>query len=82
MNVARKAGPPCLWWEPPAGLCLRGTHRGTSLIRKRLLLGASSMPMPRALWWSYGGGHLAVSEVPMYGSWAVERRGGMGERAG
>jgi len=29
---------------------------GTSLIRKRLLLGPYSRPVPRALWWSWGGG--------------------------
>jgi hypothetical protein len=31
-------------------------YKGTSLIRKRLPVGPYSSPLPRALWWSYGGG--------------------------
>ena len=33
-----------------------GSYRGTSLIRNSFLLGPYSRPMPRVLWWSYGGG--------------------------
>jgi hypothetical protein len=32
------------------------TYRGTSLIRNSAPLGPYSRTMPRALWWSYGGG--------------------------
>ena len=38
-------------------------YRGTSLIRNNPSLGRL---MPRALWWSYGGGFFLVSEVPLY----------------
>jgi len=38
-------------------------YRGTSLMRERSPLGPYSMHMPRALWWSYGGGCLLMSEV-------------------
>jgi hypothetical protein len=31
-------------------------YRGTSLIRNCLLLGPYIRPIPRGLWWSYGGG--------------------------
>ena len=41
-------------------------YRDTSLIRNRLSLGPYSRPMPRALWWSYGGGRFLMSEVPLY----------------
>ena len=40
-------------------------YRGTSPIRKRLPLGPYSRHMPRALWWSYGGGRFLMSEVPL-----------------
>jgi hypothetical protein len=40
-------------------------YRGTSRIRKCLLLGPFSRPVPRALRWSWGGGRLFMSEVPM-----------------
>ena len=30
-------------------------YRGTSLIRSNPLVGPYSRPMPRVLWWSYGG---------------------------
>ena len=43
------------WWSP---------YKGTSLFKKRIPLGPCSRPMPRALWWSYGGGHFSLSEVP------------------
>jgi len=34
------------------------SYMGTSLIRNRLPLGPYSRPLPRALWWSRGGGHF------------------------
>ena len=39
--------------------------RGTSLMRKRLLLGPYSRAVPRALWWSRGGGFLVMSGDPL-----------------
>ena len=48
------------------------TYRGTSLIRNRAPLESYSRTLPRALWWSYEGGRLFVSEVPLYGD--TERR--------
>ena len=50
-----------------------GRTRGTSLIRKRLLLGPFSRAMPTNLWWSQGEGQFRTSEVPLQGPWA---RGG------
>ena len=42
-------------------------YRGTLLTRKRTTLGPYSRPMPRALWWSKGGGgRFLMSEVPLY----------------
>ena len=41
-------------------------YRGTSIIKKRLPVGPYRCPMPRALWWSYGGGRFLISEVPLY----------------
>jgi hypothetical protein len=38
----------------------------TSLMRKRLPPGPYSRHMPRALWWSQGGGRFLMSEVPLY----------------
>jgi hypothetical protein len=61
-------------------VCLRGTvsqkvlvgrnngvsdYRGTSLVRNSSPLGPYTRPMPRALWWSQGGGHVFMSEVPL-----------------
>ena len=40
-------------------------YRGTSLIRNSAPLGPYSRNMPRALWWSYGGGLFLMSEVPL-----------------
>ena len=37
--------------------------RGTSLIRNNPTLGPYSRPVPRALWWSWGG--VRMSEVPL-----------------
>ena len=34
---------------------LSGLYKGTSLRRNVLFLGPYSRPMPRILWWSYGG---------------------------
>jgi len=47
---------------------LSSEYRGTSLIRNRTPLGSYSRTMPRVLWWSYGGGHFLMSEVPLYGT--------------
>jgi len=41
-------------------------YRGTSLIRTRPPLGPYSRPMPRGLWWSWGGVRFLMSEVPLY----------------
>jgi len=41
-------------------------YRGTSLIRSNLTLGPYSATMPRALWWSGGGGLFLMSEVSLY----------------
>ena len=40
-------------------------YRGTTPIRKRLLLGPLRRAMPGALWWSGGGGLFLMSEVPL-----------------
>jgi len=45
--------------EGQAHLMTWDLYRGTSLIRKRLLLGPYSRHMPRALWWSLGGGAVS-----------------------
>jgi len=47
-------------------LVMTVTYRGTSLIRKRVLLGPYRRPTPGALWWSWGGGRFFMSEVPLY----------------
>jgi hypothetical protein len=41
-------------------------YKGTSLIRKRYLLGPSSRPVPKILGRSWGGGRFLMSEVPLY----------------
>ena len=41
------------------------TVQGTSLIRNCRPLGPYSRPVPRALWWSQGGGRFLMSEVPL-----------------
>jgi len=38
---------------------------GTSSIRNRFPVGPYSRAMPRALWWSQGGGLFLMSEVPL-----------------
>jgi hypothetical protein len=40
--------------------------RGTSLMKNNPSLGPYSRLMPRALWWSQGGGGGVMSEVPLY----------------
>ena len=45
---------------------LSPVYRGTSLTRNRTTLGPYSRPMPRALWWSYGGWRCLMREVPLY----------------
>ena len=60
---------PCqtMWPLVPRGARQAASpYRGTSLIRKRAPLGHYSRTMPRALWWSQGGGRFLMSEVPMY----------------
>ena len=47
------------------------SYRATSLIRNRAPLGPYSRIMPRALWWSDGGGLFLMSEVPM--TWLLVR---------
>ena len=42
-------------------------YRGTSLIRKRTLLGPYRRPMPRVLGESWWGGRFLMGEVPLYG---------------
>ena len=39
-------------------------YRGTSLVRNSAPLAPYSRTMPRALWWSQGGGLFLMSEVP------------------
>ena len=39
----------------------------SSLRVKPPTLGPHSRPVPRAIWWPYGGGVFLVSEVPLYG---------------
>ena len=41
------------------------SYRGTLLIRNTPLLGPCSRTIPRALWWSWGGGAFLVNEVPV-----------------
>jgi len=47
---------------------LPSEYRGTSLIRKSAPLGPYSRSIPRALWWSWGGGGGLLSEVPLHGA--------------
>jgi len=51
-------------WVSVSGVGL--VYRGTSLIRNSAPLGPYSRNMPRALWWSWGGGLFLMSEVPLY----------------
>jgi len=45
---------------------VQGAYRGTSPIRNSADLGPYSRAIPRALWWSQGGGLFLMSEVPLY----------------
>ena len=59
--------PPC---APPQASPTKASvatygYRGTSLIRNCAPLGPYSRNMPRALWWSWGGGLFLISEVPL-----------------
>ena len=49
-----------------SNLCQPKLYRGTSLKRNRRRLGPYSRTMPRALWWSYGGGLFLMSKAPLY----------------
>ena len=41
-------------------------YRDTSLMRNSAVLAPYSRNVPRALWWSQGGGHFRMSEVFLY----------------
>ena len=41
-------------------------YRGTTLVGKCTPLGPYRRPMPRASWWSWGGGRVLMSQVPLY----------------
>ena len=47
------------------GQAWRGSYRGISLIRNSAPLRPYSRTISRALWWSYGGGHFLMKEVPL-----------------
>jgi len=50
-----------------AQLLHHSTCRSTSLIKNRAPLGPYTRTMPRAVWWSLGGGRgLLMSELPLY----------------
>ena len=59
-------------WTPCVMLCMLGLYyRGTSLIRTSPPVGPYSSPVPRDLWWSYGGWvfltdpiHAIAKDVP------------------
>jgi len=58
-------------------------YRGTSLIRNVLLPEPHSGPVPRALWWSYGGEQFLMREVPLCGGNPVDHfSGGCAGRKG
>ena len=42
--------------------------------KNRPTLGFDSRPMPRAVWWSWGGWRFLASEVPLYATQHHERR--------
>ena len=63
--------------HPTRGCIPRGTVWGSganSIIRNSAPFGLYSRNMPRALWWSQGGGLILKSEVPLY-TLVVEKRG-------
>ena len=45
----------------------RGTYRGTSVTRNSAFLGSYMSNMPRAEWWSLGGGAVSMREESLYG---------------
>ena len=45
---------------------VEGQYRGTSHIRNSAPLGSYCRTMPRALWWSSGGGLFLMSEEVLY----------------
>jgi hypothetical protein len=51
---------------PSLSFGVSGPYRDTLLIRNSAPLGPYSRTMPRALWWSQGGGLFHMSEVPLY----------------
>ena len=55
-------------------------ERGPSLLRDHPPLGPYSMPLSRALWRSFGGGLLLMSEVALYRNASVSGEGGMWRR--
>ena len=58
--------PPSEMEEPfPTRAIWQLSYRDTSLIRNSADLGPYSRAMPRALWWSQGGGQFLMSEVPL-----------------
>ena len=61
-GVARSSGHTI---EDPHPKLKFGPYRGASLIINSAPLGPYSRTMPRALWWSYGGGLFPMSEVPL-----------------
>ena len=44
---------------------VRNPYMRISLVRNCLLLGPCSRTIPRALWWSWGGGLFLMSDVPL-----------------
>ena len=49
-----------------AACCLCPRYRDSSLIRNSASLGPYRRTMPRALWWSLGGGPFVMGKVPLY----------------
>jgi hypothetical protein len=50
-----------------------GVYRGTSLTKKRLLLGPYSGTMPRVVQWTWDGVQLLMSEVALFSERASKR---------
>ena len=62
----------CVWCRVPGLDSSVESYRSTSLLRNCPTLGTYSRLAPRALWWSWGGGCLLMSEVPLYPRTTVE----------
>ena len=61
--------------------CASDPYKGTSLIRNSAFLVPYSRNMPRALWWSLGGGAFLMGEVPLLDLLEEQHRcWGSGER--